>query len=402
MRGEEEGRPHYSMDYLESLDSIDAEILTELSSCDPRNISLLAREVKRPIETVRYRYNRMARILKLRLTSYIVYSKLGLKRLSVFCFLSPKNVKAVGKALENLDYWTYLARFYGVLNGYYGVYALPADQADFLAKYIATLNQNGLLKDCSVYATSDPHVVAANFRGFDFSHHTWRFEWSKWLAEIDRSTQQTSLGLDDPTDFSVSTDRVCLKVLEKVEDNSATSFVAMANAIGLTPQDIRYHYFRHIMGRGIISGFRPTILPYPRSIANAYTLFLKLHDRRCLVNFAEWLSSSFIAMSYAKVIGEESLIVHTYLPMVEENKMHDFLFQMSETGYLEDYYYVPMDMGSYKGWSIRPEKFDGETWPLSHEVYLRGLREILEPSGSLVKTEVPATQLRQPQEVGGR
>lgn len=394
MRGNGGNRPYHSTDYLESLDSIDAEILTELSRCDPRNISLLAREVKRPIETVRYRYNRMARILNLRLTSYVVYSKLGLKRLSVFCYLSPKQLKAVGKALENLDFWTYLARFYGVNDGYYGVYAIPAEQSEFLVKYLATMSQGGLLRNYSAYATSDPHVIAANFSGFDFTHHTWRFEWSKWLGELDKVAQTTPPGLGDPSEFSVSADRVCMKVLERIEDNSATSFVEIASAIGLTPQDIRYHYFRHIMGRGIISGFRPTILPYPRSQANAYTLFLKFHDRKSMENFANWLSSSFIAMSYAKVIGEDSLIVHSYLPMVEENKMHDFLFQMSEAGFLDDYYYMPIDTGSFKGWSIRSEKFDGEGWPMNQEVYLRGLREIVELTGSQLKPPVPAVQLK--------
>ncbi len=394
MRGNGENRPYQSTDYLESLDSIDAEILTELSKCDPRNISLLARIVKRPIETVRYRYNRMERILDLRLTSYVVYSKLGLKRLSVFCYLSPKQLKPAGKALENLDYWTYLARFYGVTDGYYGVYALPADQSDFLAKYLATMSQNGLLKHYAAYATGNPHVLAANFSGFDFNNHTWRFEWSKWLGELDRTAEATPPGLGDPSDYTVHADKVCMKILERLEDNSATSFVNIAGAIGLTPQDIRYHYFRHITGRGIISGFRPTILPYPRSQANTYTLFLKFHERKNMENFANWLSSSFIAWSYAKVIGEDSLIVHTYVPMVEENKMHDFLFQMSETGHLDDYYYVPIDIGSFKGWSIRPEKFDGEGWELSQEKCLRGLREVVEQSSSAVKPAVTAVQLQ--------
>lgn len=394
MRGNGESRPYHSTDYLESLDSIDAEILTELSKCDPRNISLLAREVKRPIETVRYRYNRMERILGLRLTSYVVYSKLGLKRLSIFCYLTPKQLKPAGNALENLDYWTYLARFYGVTDGYYGVYALPSEQSDFLGKYLATMSQNGLLKNYAAYVTGNPHVLAANFSGFDFNHHTWRFEWSKWLGELDRTTESTPPGLGDPSDYSVYADKVCMKVLERLENNSATSFVDIASVIGLTPQDIRYHYFKHIAGRGIISGFRPTILPYPRSQANTYTLFLKFHGRKSMENFANWLSSSFIAWNYAKVIGEDSLIVHTYVPMVEENRMHDFLFQMSETGYLDDYYYMPIDIGSFKGWSIRPEKFNGEGWELNQENCLRGLREIVEQSGLATKPPVPTVQLQ--------
>ncbi len=378
---------------MESLDSIDAQILTELSSLDPRNISDLARAVKRPIETVRYRYNRMARILNLKLTSYVVYSKLGLKRLSTFCFLNPKNVKTVGKALENLDYWTYLARFYGVTEGYYGIYALPAEHSDFLVKYLATMSQAGLINRLVVHATGDPHVLAANFKGFDFSDHTWRFEWAKWLGELERDSQQTAAGLADPQDFSPSADRVCTRVLEKIEDNSSTSFVEIANDIGLTPQDIRYHYFRHIMGRGIVSGFRPTILPYPRNVANTYTVFLKFHNTQSMVNFADWLSTTFLAMNYVKVIGEDSLIAHTYIPTVEEIKMHDFLFQMFETGYIDDYYYVPIDVQTFKGWSIRPEKFDGEAWQLNQETYLGGLREIIEQASPPSKPQAVAQQM---------
>lgn len=94
------------------------------------------------------------------------------------------------------------------------------------------------------------------------------------------------------------------------------------------------------------------------------------------------------------MIGEDSLIVHTYVPMVEENKMHDFLFQMSETGHLDDYYYAPIDIGSYKGWSIRSEKFNGEGWELNQEKCLRGLREIVEQSGLATKPPVPAVQLQ--------
>lgn len=393
MRGGKNSRSPYSTEYLESLDSIDAQILTELASLDPRNISDLARAVKRPIETVRYRYNRMARILNLKLTSYVVYSKLGLKRVSVFCFLTPKNVKTVGKALENLDYWTYLARFYGVTEGYYCVYALPAEQSDFLVKYLATMSQAGLIRHFVVHATGDPHVLATNFRGLDFRDHTWRFEWSKWLGELERDSAQTATGLADPQDFSPSADKICIRVLERIEDNSSTSFVEIANEIGLTPQDIRYHYFRHIMGRGIVSGFRPTILPFPRNVANHYTMFLKFHNTQSMVNFADWLSTTFLAMNYAKVIGENSLIAHTYMPTVEENNMHNFLFQMSETGYLDDYYYVPIDVQTFKGWSVRPEKFDVDTWQLNQETYLHGLREIIEQSSPSPKPQLAAGQM---------
>jgi hypothetical protein len=81
-----------------------------------------------------------------------------------------------------------------------------------------------------------------------------------------------------------------------------------------------------------------------------------------LAKFANSLADKPFVLSRAKIIDKNSLVAHFYVPKVEFSGFVDLLNRLSVKGVIEDFFYVSLDIGSFKRQTVSYEFFHEGKW----------------------------------------
>ena len=117
----------WMLGYLKMLDTTNAKILEGLGNHGPRNVLALAKSIGLPPTTVAFRIKKLMKEGFLRIRTNLNYSKLGLMKAVLVAESKPGQKRKLQQVIDNLDYWTYEVRCYGKYDGYYTVFAFPAE-----------------------------------------------------------------------------------------------------------------------------------------------------------------------------------------------------------------------------------------------------------------------------------
>jgi len=373
------GKPeHYDwmLRYLRMLDPANAKILEGLGKHGPRNVLALARSIGLPPTTVSFRIKRLMKRGLLKIRTNLDYSKLGLTKAVLIAESEPGQERKLRQIINNLGYWTYLVRCYGKYDGYYSIFAFPAEHKKRLEEYLEKATQLEGLSRYLLFYTSNLTEVAPNFDWFDFKSKSWNFQWKGWIAEVQIASKEIPQRLMDPQSYSIRADKADILIMKELEKDGTARFTKLAKVANMTPQGVRYRYHKHIVGRALSTDYEVAILPYPLPISDMCSFVINFKREEELAKFVNSLRNKPFIFNYAKVIGKQALVVHTYTPKTEFSKFIDSMNRLTEQGLVQDFLYTNLDVASFKRQTISYEFFRKDRWMYAHNEKLKALDAI--------------------------
>ncbi len=348
--------------YLKILDPVNAKIIEALGKNDPRNLSALAKKIGLPPTTVAFRVKKLMKEGFLKVRAKVNSHKLGLMKAVLIADLNHGHIEALLKAVENVDYWTYTTRCYGKFNGIYAVFSFPFQQRAKLEEYLERAKQLGAISDYALLWTTNIIEVALNFDWFNFKRKAWNFDWQNWLDKILNSPADSPKQLEDPKSYEIQADYTDLLILKELEKDGLQDFTKLSKVAKITPQAVRHRFYYHVMKRNLITQYELAIFPYPLQVSDLCAFVFNFATEQALTKFANSLVDKPFVVSYAKVIGRNSLVVHFYIPKVEFTNFVGSLDHLAVRRQIEDFFYVSLDVASFKRQTVSYELFHDGKW----------------------------------------
>lgn len=363
--------------YLDALDETNAKILEGLGSHGPRNLSSLARVLGLPSTTVAFRLSKLIKMNGLQIRARLNFQKLGLKRAVIFAEAKPGKEKTLQNLVDTLQYWTYRIRCFGKFNGVYALFGFPAEFSHEFEDYLTEALKIGALDNYNLYWITDSLEVPPSFQWFDFRRRSWNFQWRQWTSEIEQASGIFPQRLHDPEAFPVLVDKIDLLLLKELEKDGTIEFKALAKMVNMTPEAVRYRFQDHIIKRGLVADYEISIFPYPYQSSDLSSFVIEFRNNEALAKFANSLSNKPFILNYAKVIGQNKLVIHFYVPKIEFSNLVNSLNSLIETRLVERFFHVLLDIPSYQRQTVSYELFEKNRWTYYQEKGIKNLKKML-------------------------
>jgi DNA-binding Lrp family transcriptional regulator len=352
----------WMLHYLKTLDPINAKIIEGLGKNNPRNISLMAKNIGLPLTTVAFRTKGLLKKGFLQVRAKLDSPKLGLAKAFLIADTNHGLTDVLFKTIENVGYWTYVARCYGKFNGCYAVFSFPFKYKTALEDYFRKAKQLGAMADYVFSWITNIFEVAPNFDWFDFKRKAWDLPWEKWVREVSVTSEKLPQRLDDPKSFEIEADYTDLLILKELEKDGLRDFTQLSKVAGITPQGVRHHFHQHVAKKKLMTEYEIAIFPYPLQVSDLCAFVFDFQDKVSLAKFANSLVDKPFVKNYAKVIGRNSLLAHFYVPRVEFSNFVESLNHLIQNEIIQDFSHVSIDIPSFKRQTISYEYFQDDEW----------------------------------------
>jgi DNA-binding Lrp family transcriptional regulator len=360
---------------MKGLDQLDLKMMEAIGAIGPRNVTKLARKLGVPAETMRKRLIRLRP--KVSLYTNIYHTNIGLKKAFLHAQSIPGKEQLLFDALKANDFWLYVNRCYGINEGCLAVYTIPQEHAADFEKFVARLQELNIALDPKVFWSTCFQAVHSRVTWFKPSTKQWVFEWDKWMKEIPTEGTQLPKTLTDPRDFPQLADEKDIMILKELEKDPTVTLIDMAKTIGISEQLADYHYKRHILSRGLLESFEVFDFRFDMKSSDMFYFFLTFDNSKKMTRFASSLLDKPFVLGLGKILGENALIAHLYLPKQEFRSFVDILSKLIALGHLQSYRYVIQDMGKAQRQTIAYEHFKKRSWTYDHEKHIQALNKIV-------------------------
>ena len=364
--------------YLRMLDSANAKTLEGLSEHGPRNLLALAKSIGLPHTTVTFRIGKLIKKGFLKIRTDLDYSRLGLMKAVFIAESRLGQERKLQQVIDNLGYWTYMTRCYGKYEGYYTIFAFPAEYKKEMEEYLNKAAQLKAFSRYIFYRTTNFIEVAPNFDWFDFQSKSWNFQWTSWIEEVENAREKLPPKLVEPETCSIRVDETDILILKELEKDGTIKFTKLAEAANITPQGVRYRYHKHIVGRGLIVDHEVATLPYPIPTSDMCSFIIDFENEEKLAKFVNSVENKPFVFNYEKAIGQPTLVVHTYTPKTEFSRFIDAMNRLTEKNLINSFLYATLDVASFRRQTISYEFFRENKWTYNPQEKLRRLEELME------------------------
>jgi DNA-binding Lrp family transcriptional regulator len=370
------------------LSSADVKIFEALACYGPRNITEISRKIAVPAETLRKKIKRIRAQFFLKFNINVYHTNLGLKKAVVFAESLPGYEEVLFNALKINNFWIFLSRCYGMFDGCVGIFTIPKESCPLFESYINQLERLGIAKNSRIYWSTCFHYVPINSQYFDQSTETWILDWDGWLKEIENAKPELPYTLMDPKDFPMMADEIDLFILKELEKDATVTFRMLANKLNISSQLVRYHYYNHVIDKGLLESFEITVFYFGKD-SEFYLFIFSFDDWEKLAKFASSLLNKPFVRTLGKILGKNELYVYFYLPKQEFRKLRDALSKLIRRNFLKSYEYVIQDLSSSLRATIPFECFKNGKWVYDHNKYLEQLQKLINESApELIKINV--------------
>jgi DNA-binding Lrp family transcriptional regulator len=363
--------------YLKMLDPTNAKILAGLSKFGPRNTSFLARSLKLPLTTVAFRIKKLIKNGYLQVRTNLDHSKLGLMKAVLITETNAGLEEKLRETVENIGYWTYITKCYGKFNGIYALFAFPAEHKDKLEAYLEKAVRLKAMSSYVFFWITDLREVPRNFDWFDFKTKAWRFPWGQWINEVLKASEKLPKRVVEPEKYQILVDETDLFLLKELEKDAFIEFTKIANTLKMSPQGVRYRYYKHIVKNGLIADYEIAIFPYPLLVSDMCSFIVHFQNEGALAKFSNTLSNKPFILNYGRIIGQNSLLMHSYTPKTEFPNFIKALNNLVKRKLVTDFLYVNLDIPSFKRQTVSYELFENKSWAFNYEEKLQKLAKIM-------------------------
>ena len=360
------------------LDLVDVRILEGISRFGPRNLTQVAQSIDLPQTTVRFRVERMLNNSFLFLHLVPNTSKMGLRRAVVFVEASPGHDLDLVDYLRANDFWVFMCQIYGKIEGSASIWTVPNEKVREFESFLDRLQEIGVAKNFEILWMTPFHYVPVSGRWFDSKEETWVFKWQEWIKEIENIEGELPQVLTEREKISMSVDHTDLLMISELENNAILTLPELSKILAIPQSKIKYHYYEHVLKRGLVSGYQVETYPYPFPICEIPFFKFEFNNPEDLRKFSLSLLDKPIAINIGKVSGEDTLISHVYLPKWELRKFTRALSILVKRGLMRRYEYYLQDMYQTLRESIPFEHFDNGEWIYHLDQQLKKIDDIRE------------------------
>ena len=357
-------------------DMVDLEVLEALAIYGPRNVTGVSRKLHMPAETLRKKIKRLYSQTFLRFHASIYYANLGLSKGVVFAEAVPGYENALLDAFKINDFWTFLSRCYGMFEGCVGMFAVPDGSRSAFEHFVDELERTGLSKRSQIFWSTSFCQVQSKRTWFNPKTKTWRFDWDKWIQEIETMNTNLPHSLAEPGAFPVKADEIDVFILKELEKDATVSFRRLAKRLNISPQLARYHYYNHLIGRDLLQGFEVSVFHFGNDSESAFCVF-SFKGEQDLARFASSLLDKPFVRTLGKILGKNQLYAYLYFPRSEFRGFLGILSKLVRSGFLKDYQYAIQDLSSSVRETIPYQCFKKGRWVYDDERYINILNKFL-------------------------
>jgi DNA-binding Lrp family transcriptional regulator len=364
-------------EYFKFLDETNAKVLKALADLGARNITALAKSTNLPMTTVRFRLRKMMKDGQVLVATNPNLPRLGLAKAFLIANANLGLQDQLLEIIKNTDYWTYIIRCYGKFDGYCAYFAFPAKYMKELENYV---NEDQRLRafSCSQFFwITNSRVIPPDFSWYDFEKKEWRFQWEEWMNEILTCSDKLPSTLEEPRNYPIMVDKKDLLIIKELEKDESISLKKLAKIVGITPQSIGFRYSKHILQQNLIADHIVDVFPFPIQISDLYLFIIDFKNEQSVAKFAHGCEKKPFVLSYAKIIGKNSLLVNIYTLKTEFPNFIKSLNCLYRKGLIEDLFYVALDSASYRRQTISYEYFENGEWTYNSQEKIKKLQEII-------------------------
>ncbi len=344
------------------IDELDVKILEGLSYLGPRNFALLAEHLGMPATTLRYRVCKMLddSILFLHINPY--HTNMGLRKAVIFveAFLGYEDLLL--DCLRVNDYWLYLCRIYGPYEGWGGIWTIPNDNVDDFKLFLKSLVDLGVAKNVEINWTTCHEGIPVKSRWFNVEENRWVFNWNEWITEVENIEGELPWTVKDPEDWPIRVDYTDLLIIKELEKDGRASMTDISKNIGVPLETVKYHFREHVSKRDLIEGYQIDIVRFPPLSSELLFFKFEFDSHEKFKKFALSLHDKPFPFHIGKIVGENMLESHLYLPKKEFRKFIKALSILIRKGLLKSYKYWIQDMFIQWRETIPYEHFENGGW----------------------------------------
>ena len=219
--------------------------------------------------------------------------------------------------------------------------------------------------------------VPQNFDWFDFKNKAWKFPWRQWINEVLKASEKLPKRLVEPEKYQIMVDKTDLFLLKELEKDALAEFTKISNTLRMSPQGVRYRYYKHVMKHGLIADYEIAIFPYPLLVSDMCCFIVHFQDEKALVKFSNTLSNKPFIISYGKIIGRNSLLMRSYTPKTEFPNLINASNSLVKRNLITEFFHVNLDIASFKRQTVSYEFFRDKSWTFNYKEKLKRLAEIM-------------------------
>ena len=366
-----------SLTTLDKIDEIDVKILEGLSFLGPRNLTLIAEHLGMPPTTVRYRVCQMLddKILFLHLNPY--HTNMGLRKAVIFVEAVQGYEDLLLDCLRVNDFWLYLCRIYGPYEGWGGVWTIPRDNVDDFKLFLKSLVDLGVAKNVEINWTTCHEGIPVKSRWFSIEENSWVFNWDEWIKEVEEIEGELPWTVKDPEDWPIRVDYADLLIIKELEIDGRATMTDISKNIGIPLETVKYHFRQHISKRNLIEGYQIEIFRFPPLSSELLFFTFEFDSQEHFKKFALSLHDKPFPIHIGKILGENKLESHIYLPKKEFRKFIKALSLLIRKGLLKSYKYWIQDMFIQWRETIPYEHFENKRWKYDIDGQLEELANII-------------------------
>lgn len=359
------------------IDRTDVKILEGLSLLGPRNLALLAKHLDIPTTTVRYRVKRMLdnSLLFLHLNPY--HTNMGLKKAVVFIEAVQGYEKLLIDCMKANSFWIFLCRVFGPYEGCGSIWAIPKENDKDFESFLQSLYDSGVAKSYEVYWTTCHEGVPVNSRWFNIEKNRWAFNWDEWLKEVEAIEGELPWTLIEPDDWPINVDYEDLLIIKELEIDARQSLTGISKKLGIPLERLKYHFSEHVSKRDLIESYQVEIVRFPILFSDYLFFKFEFSSHEKFSKFALSLKDKPFPTFLGKVLRENTLLSHVYLPKLEFRRFIESLSSLIKRGILEKYSYVFQDPFTQWRETIPYEHFKDGRWHYDGEGHQEELRKII-------------------------
>jgi DNA-binding Lrp family transcriptional regulator len=364
--------------YFKLLDPTNASILEAVGELGARNITLIAKRTRLPVTTVRFRLERMKRVGQVLVVANPNLPKLGLAKAFMVADAYLGHQDRLFETIENTAYWTYIIRCYGKHDGFCCYFAFPALHMKALEEYMEEAESLQAFFNSRFFWSANTRVVPPNFSWYDFKERRWNFDWQQWTDDVLTGSYDLAEPVGEPADYDIAVDKKDLLILKELQKDETVGFNRLAEVVGISPQSVGSRYSEHILKRRLIVDYAVDVYPYPFEIADFYLFKIDFVDTHCLGKFANACEGKPFIVSYSKIIGKSAILANVYIVRTEFPNLIKCLNRLFVEGFITGFFYVTLDISSYRRQTISYEYFDNGRWLYDASEKTQKLRRICE------------------------
>lgn len=374
-------------------DMDDLKVFEALATYGPRNVTEVSRKLGMQAETLRKRLKRLNSQTFLRFNINVYHTNLGLRKAVVFAEAIPGYERVLFEALKINDFWIFLSRCYGMFEGCVGIYTVPNESRSLFEHFISELEKTGLTRKAQIFWSTCFHSVQSRCEWFNPEAKKWEFEWDRWIQEVQNEGTSLPFTLVEPKAFPVKGDETDVLILKELEKDAAISFRSLAEKLGISPQLVSYHFYDHVVERGLLESFEVSVFHFGKDSEFSFFI-LSFDDGEKLAKFASSLLDKPFVKGLGRILGKNELYGYLYLPKSEFRRFLEALSKLIRNDFLKDYQYVIQDLANSSRATIPYQFFKKGKWVYNHERYIDNLHEFSRDALLIDEQRSPETRAK--------